>query len=168
MNAWKNEFLKLIDMASGTAGPPVERAITIILSLTIFVFVVRKVSKALRLHMADTNRCVAVLIIGIIAVFAIYGTFDIYLAPHLKNNTLLKLVPIAVFLLILLGVITPISRLLFKSEYFHSLFALTLGITAAICVVLLVNAGSKAFLAGGKEMKKTKNRTQAVNKFLQQ
>ena len=165
MNSWKQEIIRLIDQAFGNPGSLIELVVLLAISAIVLIFVMYKTGKAMKFTLSEPWRCVAVLITGALFAIIIISAVNIYISPHLSNPIIRKIIPICILALAVLAIATPLSCYLHRSEYFQSLFAIILSIAAAIAVILIIKAGFNAVSSGDKQLQKTKEHKENVNKF---
>jgi len=168
MNIWTSELQNIIKLLFGNAGKAtdIEIAVCAVAAVILAIFALKWAGNSFGFAMADRGRSTAVIAVWILLALAATAAINIYAAPLIKNPALVKWIPVAACALILLILIVPLAMVLLKSKYLQTLLAMLISIGAAAGIVLLVHGALGMASQGGKDFKKTKERTDSINEII--
>lgn len=166
MGVWKVEISRIIRLATGNPESITELVTVLIIAAGACVIVLNIVGNLLKFPMINMKRSIWILAIGLLAVIVVTTAVNLYLAPHLANESLRRWLPVVAATVVLLAIIVPSACLLYNAPYFKALFSVLLSVAAAWAVMLLVQAGLSAVRGGEKVFDKTKSRTTGINELL--
>jgi hypothetical protein len=159
-------FSDTISLLTGNPSSKAEMMTIIILALMVGLFTIMKTGKALKFAMPEPARTMTVtaiwIFLGLIAACAV----QIYALPHLPSAAWTGYLPITAAVLISFAAVVPSACFLFKSRYFPTVFAMMMGLIAAVVVVFVVQAAADAITHGNKGFTGTKDRTENINDMI--
>jgi hypothetical protein len=168
MNIWRDEVLKIINQMMGNAGKPADAEVIVCLITAILgaIIILKWAGKALGASMTDNGRVSFMVVLGSALGLASTAALNIYVLTGTKNALLIQWLPIGVFGLIILAIVTPLAAFMLKAKYFQALFSILLAIGAAVGIVILTHAGFDALKQGDKQFKRTKERTDTIDSVI--
>ena len=165
MDACISEFWQTLDWFTGHAPPGAVTTVLKIIGAFVLLLVFEYIAYAFGSPQIRWARVVlAALLSTVILVFAVSAN-AVFVLPELESKLTLP-VTVAVPVLILAIVITPLNCLLRKSKYFCMLSSFAFGILAAFLFFSAANAVRGSVRAGGEKSNTIRERRQMTDELL--
>jgi hypothetical protein len=165
MDLWMTQMGKLLTWMLGSPANEIQLLIAAVLGTLIFLLILTKIGDMLGAGISSTGRSSAMLAITLAAWLALTTATLIYAAHKIPAN-MIRWVPQASAVLVLLVISAPLTRVFQKTKYAKGLLLMVLSIAGSIAVVLLANSIFDAARHGGVEGDRIKERTREFNDFL--
>jgi hypothetical protein len=159
------EALKIL---LGRPADPTEFIALVVVGALVFLILFNVIGKLLSLPVTGSAWTLLTLIVLTVVASAASAAALVYLAPIevVREAGLVPWLPFAASLLAILIVVVPAMRLIHRSHYGESLVAILMGVAALAAALALTHAAYGALKSGDQEFERTRERTDAVNRFI--
>jgi hypothetical protein len=166
MDALMGEFMGTIDWFTGHLSPGTIRIILKIFGALVLLLAFEYIAYAFGSAQVGWARILFAAVLGTVLLVGAAAANSVYILPEL-DSALVLLATIAIPVLALVIIITPLNCLLRKSKYFCMLSSFSLGILASFLFFSAANAVLGSVRAGGEKSNTIRERRLMTDEFLE-
>lgn len=166
MNVWIRELNSIVDVLLGHPKTSIEYIVLVVVVVVVLLLSMYFVGSALRIPNLGIFRRILALVVGISFLICVWYGVREYLLPLVEVKWLRYTVMIGVPVLSGLLIVIPVQQLIFRSAYVATVITFVSSLALAGLFVILTNAILGAVAGGEVESHSIKDRTDAINKII--